>query len=388
MKVSHFLTASISYAKPATHGEKTLSMLSRYFFLGGKRVIVYENNEIELQKKQISWKTTTVKIIAYTSFAPITVFAYLTNLSLRVYYLRGMSLRKQIPTLPLHTNSQDSAQETLLSRRNSSFVDLVVSTEVEAKTKTEVAEAVVAVDQAIQIQQSQAVELWLEQHQKDFIAHAIWEGNIGKVIQSGAVLPAEAVLKENGEVEYEKGSTHGSRGTFKLIDLTEEDRKAFVELTSEDQPVFNELQSKQNQLTLEEQGELKKLDKLIFDKLEEADQEDYLECKSWLQDDVKVEKYSKSLHDLKQKGLANLSEEDQKRYQELSGKDTLSLSEKKRLKILQKKKLGMFCNYKGQGSSYLSQNVKELQKSHGCNQETLFLSYYLKYNNIYPWLGC
>jgi hypothetical protein len=86
---------------------------------------------------------------------------------------------------------------------------------------------------------------WLNQHQNDYIAHAIWEGNVEKVIHRGAVLPAEAVLKESNVVEFEKGETYGTRGTLKLVELMDSDKKTFTELSSQDANKLRELEEKE-----------------------------------------------------------------------------------------------------------------------------------------------
>lgn len=54
---------------------------------------------------------------------------------------------------------------------------------------------------------------WLKQYRQDFVAHAIFQvENVSKILQAGAVKPAEQLFREEGEVEFEKGSTYGSRG--------------------------------------------------------------------------------------------------------------------------------------------------------------------------------
>lgn len=67
---------------------------------------------------------------------------------------------------------------------------------------------------------------WLKHYQKDFVAHAIWKTNVNKVLDSGAVKPAEQVFKEAGEVEYEAGATYGTRDVESMGKLSHDQVKA------------------------------------------------------------------------------------------------------------------------------------------------------------------
>lgn len=66
---------------------------------------------------------------------------------------------------------------------------------------------------------------WLENYSFTYFAHAVWETNVDKVLQSGQLQPAEYILRQSGGVEYEKGSTYGSRGAARLILLDDQDYK-------------------------------------------------------------------------------------------------------------------------------------------------------------------
>ena len=61
-------------------------------------------------------------------------------------------------------------------------------------------------------QQRQLIASWMARFKDDYVAHAVWGDNFAKVVESGAVLPAEAVLRTTGNVEYEKGGLYGQRG--------------------------------------------------------------------------------------------------------------------------------------------------------------------------------
>jgi hypothetical protein len=398
MNIITFLTSSIIYKKPSSKGEKTLSLLSRYFYLGGKRVTVYDNKEIEQSQERISWKTTTAKVISYIVLTPITVLAYITNLSLRVYYLRGMSLKQQdtssqiFTPLILSTPENQPYQPSPIAKSVEPTEEISQPITLEAESKITASEAETEIEaevtqkQIVKADQSQLVQAWLEQHEKDFVAHAIWEGNISKVIQRGAVLPSEAVLKEKGEVEYEMGSVCGARGTRALIELTEEDRKVFTELTEEEETTLKELQDKHNSLSPEERMELKELNKLIFEKLDNENKEIYITLINFIKY-REAENIIDNLNETKKLGLRSLSKEQQDRYHELNNKYALKISEKASLKYLERRKLGLLSNYQGtQISQPPLKKIEELEKRYNCDRQKIFISYYLKHNNIYPFL--
>ena len=62
---------------------------------------------------------------------------------------------------------------------------------------------------------------WSSKHIKNFIAHAIWEDNVGSVFKDGRVIPAEARFRKGCNVSYEKGYTRGVRGTSVMPELME-----------------------------------------------------------------------------------------------------------------------------------------------------------------------
>jgi hypothetical protein len=74
---------------------------------------------------------------------------------------------------------------------------------------------------------------WIEQHGKNYFAHAIWDASAQvTVLNEGQLSCAEAVLRKTRKVEYEKGSTYGTRGTDQLPTLTDSDQKELNEVTA------------------------------------------------------------------------------------------------------------------------------------------------------------
>lgn len=118
--------------------------------------------------------------------------------------------------------------------------------------------------------QAVVVQEWLNLYQNDFVAHAIWETNVDKVIRSGEVLPAEAVLLKNKAVEYEGGALYGERGVKKLKPLTAEDIAKIESLSPEEEARLVELRGrKEIKITPEEKQELTELAKILEDSIEE-----------------------------------------------------------------------------------------------------------------------
>lgn len=111
--------------------------------------------------------------------------------------------------------------------------------------------------------QRQLVSSWVEKFKNDFVAHAVWGDNFAKVIESGAILPGEAVLRSSGTVEYEEGRMYGQRGTKKKIQLSEEMAKSLEVLDPKDEEKLNELleldKKEKTQISEEELKELKQL---------------------------------------------------------------------------------------------------------------------------------
>ncbi len=60
------------------------------------------------------------------------------------------------------------------------------------------------------------VKDWLDKYRTDYVAHAVWKTNVASVLQSMSISPAEAVLRQKREVEYEKGSGYDCRGKENL----------------------------------------------------------------------------------------------------------------------------------------------------------------------------
>lgn len=83
-KVSLF--TSVHYIKPTSISEKTLSILSNYFYLGGQKVTVIEGNKVALESGNISWYTTALKVSSYIVLFPITFILFSINMALKQYY--------------------------------------------------------------------------------------------------------------------------------------------------------------------------------------------------------------------------------------------------------------------------------------------------------------
>lgn len=93
MKTIDFLTSSINYARTCTNGEKALSLLSRYFYLGGSRAIIYTGKVVELQKGNISWQKIALKVSSYICLAPFTLPLFIVSLGLRAKYFTHLTLQ-------------------------------------------------------------------------------------------------------------------------------------------------------------------------------------------------------------------------------------------------------------------------------------------------------
>lgn len=66
---------------------------------------------------------------------------------------------------------------------------------------------------------------WLSQFQDNFLAHAVY-AQANSVLQAGSLKPAEMILREGAEVEFEQGTQGSQRGRVRLPTLAQEDMVA------------------------------------------------------------------------------------------------------------------------------------------------------------------
>jgi hypothetical protein len=105
-------------------------------------------------------------------------------------------------------------------------------------------------------------------------------------------------------------------------------------------------------------------------------------CKIFLKKSTGQESvFLNNLKQLTQEGLKKLSAEDTKKYSELTSKESLSEDEKKSLKNLRLRSKGFFRN-----RSEFNSKLDTLSPKLFYSSDTIALSYYLKDNNIYPYL--
>lgn len=77
------LFTSISYTRPTSYTEDALSMLSNYFYLGGKRATVVKGNEVKLETENVSWYRIALKVASFVLLLPFTLTLLASYLSLR-----------------------------------------------------------------------------------------------------------------------------------------------------------------------------------------------------------------------------------------------------------------------------------------------------------------
>jgi hypothetical protein len=309
------------------------------------------------------------------------------------------SVQKEESSFVQEASKETLAQPALLDLRfankQETLTQLVPLGEV-AEEKAPTVESDPVVPEDIRIEQLAILQSWLDQYQSDYIAHAVWPGNIGKVIERGAVLPAEAVLKELQSVEYEQGSTYGSRGTRQLVNLTDDVREIFEKLTPEEEVMLEKLKEKATLgLTGEEWREFKKLKKEIAKQLNQQDREKLEMAEHFLLEkgSEALAKWVKIVDGLMAKGAAELSLDQQARYQLLSAKNEhFTVKERKELKRLKNKKNGFWYQFnrldtsvetRSNGIFTRNQELRKLQT----DITPLVLSYYLRTEDkIYPYL--
>lgn len=177
--------------------------------------------------------------------------------------------------------------------------------------------------------QQKIAQVWIENNGQDFAAHAVWKGNLPSIIEDGAVRPAEAVLRQKGQAEYEMGM-YKQRGKIILPNLSEEDLRALEELDPEMQEqleFFSTLQSKDT-LERKEHLELEKMDSKALEKesftpenlgnLQEA-----LEGAAKEKNEEKMKEIQENIFQLRMEYIKTLPSEDQKKYEELARKEWL-----------------------------------------------------------------
>lgn len=72
------------------------------------------------------------------------------------------------------------------------------------------------------IKQQNLVSVWIDKHGENFLAHAVNE-NAAKILESGALKPAEMLLREGKEIEFEKAVYGIGRGKTRLPRLSMEE---------------------------------------------------------------------------------------------------------------------------------------------------------------------
>lgn len=96
---------------------------------------------------------------------------------------------------------------------------------------------------------SQILDSFMKTNNGEFIAHAIYtKESTENILDQGVLKPAEKVLYEGKDLEYEAGSTIGSRGEAKLPELTESEVNSLIEtfLSPIEKKELEELQKRLN----------------------------------------------------------------------------------------------------------------------------------------------
>ena len=89
---------------------------------------------------------------------------------------------------------------------------------------------------------------WLSQFQGDFLAHAVYAKK-ESVLQDGVLKPAEMILREGKKVEFEQGSSAGSRGDVQLPKLDQKDMDDLQQalFSKENESRLQVIESKENE---------------------------------------------------------------------------------------------------------------------------------------------
>jgi hypothetical protein len=77
------LFTPVDYARPKTAAEGVLSALSNYFYLGGPRATVVENDNVRLEPGTVSWIVIALKVASYILLFPLTLPLLAIDLVLR-----------------------------------------------------------------------------------------------------------------------------------------------------------------------------------------------------------------------------------------------------------------------------------------------------------------
>ncbi len=64
---------------------------------------------------------------------------------------------------------------------------------------------------------------WLINHPRGYFAHAIWDTNLEKIMDMGILKPAELILREGLDPEFERGAMYEERAIFENIKINDDD---------------------------------------------------------------------------------------------------------------------------------------------------------------------
>lgn len=196
-------------------------------------------------------------------------------------------------------------------------------------------------DNEICTKQQHILQDWIAQNGNDYIAHAIWKDNVASVVKKGALLPAELVLREMKEVEYEKGAMFGSRGKIVLPELTLEEIQSIEDMLSdEEKKELSDLRSRKAEeiITPEEYKEWKELTIGLYPDLHGPDLPKHIKV---IHTPESYQEYLQNTPDIIKISRDTISNEKALRIKELEAKMKLTLQERKRLKLLERIKFGM-----------------------------------------------
>ena len=104
--------------------EGALSKLSKYFDLSGNRIIVIQDNQVQLKAEETSWKIIALKVASYVLLLPLTLPLFTIYAGLRYCYsftLLSSPPQNQKTTLPSEKNQRrlpDLAVAAEQNRRN------------------------------------------------------------------------------------------------------------------------------------------------------------------------------------------------------------------------------------------------------------------------------
>lgn len=230
----------------------------------------------------------------------------------------------------------------------------------------------------------ETIKNWIEQNKVDFIAHAVWNGFKEEDLKYGAaVYPAEARLYLTGQVEYEKGSTRGSRGYKYLIEeLDSRALEIFESLSKSEMEELKYLEELQTRTNEEEYQAFKSLKKRIISFLPEDEQELYLWFKS-LGNNQKCLK-------LEGMGIEKLTEEEKREFEKLSEKRNF-FDQRSRFKYLLRKKQGIDIEFENNGKEVTAKGCflryGELRKQGYSDPSDAALKYFYKKDILNKYLA-